>query len=110
MLLAEIAQGEPLALGAAVQPSGKTVHVWAVRADLDPTQIRSNTFEIEWPPKSGRKQEFPEVDRAAWFPLAAAEGKILEGQRVFLSRLAAALGEEAAAVGDEPGPSGRRRP
>ena len=93
--VAGVARGDAvLALGAARQPSGKTVHVWAIQADLDPTQIKSNTFEMEWPPKSGNMRAFPEVDRAAWFPLAVAGEKILKGQRVFLDRLAAALAAE----------------
>lgn len=72
-------------------PSGKIVHAWAVRADFDPTRLRSNTFTIEWPPKSGQLREFPEVDRAAWFTLDEARGKIQPGQRPLLDRLEALL-------------------
>jgi predicted NUDIX family NTP pyrophosphohydrolase len=57
--------GEPLALGSAMQPGGKVVHVWAVQGDWDPVELLSNTFEMEWPPRSGQRQEFPEIDRAA---------------------------------------------
>jgi predicted NUDIX family NTP pyrophosphohydrolase len=75
-------------LGEAVQPSRKRVIAFAAEGDLDVAAIRSNTFEIEWPPRSGRKQSFPEVDRAGWFTLEEAREKILSGQRVFLDRLA----------------------
>lgn len=66
---------------------GKNVHAWAVRGDFDPDLLRSNTFPLEWPPKSGRIQEFPEVDRAAWFPVETARQKILKGQAGFLDQL-----------------------
>ena len=69
------------------QKSGKRVHAWAVEADVDASAVRSNTFALEWPPKSGRMQEFPEIDRAAWFPLPLAREKILASQRPFLDRL-----------------------
>jgi predicted NUDIX family NTP pyrophosphohydrolase len=70
------------------QSSGKVVHAWAIEAgDLDPAAIRSGTFEIEWPPRSGRTASFPEVDRAAWFEWPDAEVKILAGQRPLLERL-----------------------
>ena len=64
-----------LALGQVKHKSGKVVHAWAFRDDCDPTQIKSNTFEIEWPPKSGHRQEFPEIDRADFFDLSAARAK-----------------------------------
>jgi predicted NUDIX family NTP pyrophosphohydrolase len=76
-----------VSLGALRQPGGKVVSTWAVEGDLDVSQISSNTFEIEWPPRSGRTREFPEVDRAGWFDLAAARGKLLRGQVGFLDRL-----------------------
>ena len=66
--------------------SGKTIHAWLVEADLDVSQIVSNTFEIEWPPRSGRMQSFPEVDRAAWFDAATAAIKIHKGQRPILAQ------------------------
>lgn len=69
------------------QRGGKEVVAWAVAADFDPASRRSHTFTMEWPPRSGRRQEFPEVDRAEWFPLAAARRKILEGQRPLLDQL-----------------------
>ena len=78
-----------LALGQVKHKSGKIVHAWAFPGDCDPTQIRSNTFEIEWPPKSGRKQEFPEIDRAQFFDLTTARRKILPAELPLLDRLAA---------------------
>jgi len=84
-------QGHVLSLGSARQPGGKLVHVWAIDDDWDPAQLRSNSFSMEWPPKSGRLQVFPEIDRAGWFALDEARGKILKGQVVFLDRLQAAL-------------------
>jgi predicted NUDIX family NTP pyrophosphohydrolase len=70
------------------QSGGKIVYAWAVEAPgLDPSAIRSNTFSLEWPPRSGKSQEFPEVDRAAWFPLAEARDKILKGQLPLLDQL-----------------------
>jgi len=86
--------GEFIALQPVRQPSGKIVHAWAVRADFDPARLRSNTFTIEWPPKSGRSREFPEVDRAAWFTLDEARKKIQPGQRPLLDQLEALLRRE----------------
>jgi predicted NUDIX family NTP pyrophosphohydrolase len=83
--------GAFLPLGEMRQPSGKIVHAWAVAAEIDVTQIKSNTFEMEWPPKSGKSQEFPEIDKGAWFPIEAAGEKIVKGQRKFLAVLAQAL-------------------
>ena len=85
-------RGKALALGEARQPGGKLVHVWAVEDDWDAAKLRSNSFEMKWPPKSGRRQEFPELDRAAWFTLGEARTKILKGQAVFLDRLEAVIG------------------
>lgn len=79
--------GDPEYLGEIVQASGKRVVAFAMSGDLDVGSIRSNTFEIEWPPRSGRRQRFPEVDRAEWFPLPLAREKILAGQRPLLDRL-----------------------
>ncbi len=73
------------------QPGGKLVYAWAIEGDFDPSEFRSNTFDLEWPPKSGRRQEFPEVDRAAWFPIEAAMIKILHGQQGFITQLLALL-------------------
>ena len=74
------------------QPGGKIVQAWAVEGDWDPALISSNTFEMEWPPRSGRRRIFPEIDRAAWFGIADARRKILKGQAVFVDRLLEALG------------------
>jgi predicted NUDIX family NTP pyrophosphohydrolase len=79
-------------LGELRQPSRKIVHAWAALQDCDPSQIRSNTFTMEWPPKSGRLQEFPEVDRGAWYPTAVAMSKIHRGQVGFILKLRDALG------------------
>jgi predicted NUDIX family NTP pyrophosphohydrolase len=73
------------------QKSGKVVHAWAVEGDLDPDAAASNTFEIEWPPGSGRSRTFPEIDRVAWFDLAEARRRIKPAQGPFLDRLEAAL-------------------
>jgi len=74
------------------QPGGKLVHAWFVAApDLDASAIRSNTFSLEWPPRSGKTREFPEVDRAAWFSLAEARTKILKGQLPLLDELQSKL-------------------
>jgi predicted NUDIX family NTP pyrophosphohydrolase len=75
------------ALAPVKQPGGKIVHAFAVAGDCDASSIRSNTFTLEWPPRSGRRQEFPEVDRAGWFALAAARDKILKGQLPLLDAL-----------------------
>jgi predicted NUDIX family NTP pyrophosphohydrolase len=79
------------ALGSIRQRGGKEVHAWATPADFDPALLRSTTFELEWPPRSGRRQHFPEVDRAAWFSLAEARRRILPAQAPLLDRLEAAL-------------------
>jgi predicted NUDIX family NTP pyrophosphohydrolase len=78
-------------LGTVRQRNGKLVTAWALEADLDVTAISSNTFEIEWPPRSGRRQSFPEIDRAGWFDLAAARRKMIVGQDALLDRLTALL-------------------
>jgi predicted NUDIX family NTP pyrophosphohydrolase len=79
--------GELIALGTVRQKSGKIVRAWALEGDLDPEAIRSNTFVTEWPPRSGRRVEFPEVDRAAWFSLTEARTRINPAQAAFLDRL-----------------------
>jgi predicted NUDIX family NTP pyrophosphohydrolase len=73
------------------QSGGKVVHAWAIEADCDPAQLRSNLFSMEWPPKSGKTQEFPEVDRGAWFNLPEARKRILAAQRGFIEQLVALL-------------------
>ena len=79
--------GEFVPLGEIKQKAGKQVVAFAVEGDLDIAAIVSNSFEMEWPPRSGRKQSFPEIDRAGWFDLETAGEKIIPGQRLFLERL-----------------------
>jgi predicted NUDIX family NTP pyrophosphohydrolase len=86
--------GPALELGEIRQRNGKRVTAWALEGDLDAETITSNTFTIEWPPRSGRRQEFPEIDRAGWFTLDAARVKILAAQAPLLDRLAAAVKTE----------------
>ena len=78
-------------LGEAVMPRSKRVIVFAGEGEIDCAAIRSNSFEIEWPPKSGRRQSFPEIDRAEWFELDQARDRLLKGQHVFLDLLARRL-------------------
>jgi predicted NUDIX family NTP pyrophosphohydrolase len=75
-------------LGEVRQRNGKLVMAWAVEADFDAGSVVSNTFEIEWPPRSGRRQTFPEIDRAEWFDLATAREKMIAGQAALLDLLA----------------------
>jgi predicted NUDIX family NTP pyrophosphohydrolase len=84
------AEGPFEALGSVRQRGGKEVLAWAAAAEFDPAALRSGTFELEWPPRSGRRARFPEVDRAAWFPLDEARRRILPGQAPLLDRLEAA--------------------
>ena len=83
--------GPYLPLGAVHPRSGRTVHAWAFEGSNDPASIRSNLFEIEWPPKSGQRQQFPEIDRADFFTIAEAQNKIITSELVFLHRLAEQL-------------------
>jgi predicted NUDIX family NTP pyrophosphohydrolase len=83
--------GELLELWTVEQRGGKRVRAWAVQGDLDVSQISSNTFEIEWPPRSGRRARFPEIDRAGWFDLRSARGRLVKAQTPFLDRLREAL-------------------
>jgi predicted NUDIX family NTP pyrophosphohydrolase len=69
------------------QTGGKIVHVWAMESDFDPASLKSNLFEMEWPPKSGKRRSFPEVDRASWFDLETAARKILPSQAIVLKHL-----------------------
>ncbi|MFC7011045.1 NUDIX domain-containing protein [Streptomyces viridiviolaceus] len=80
--------GEAVPLGEVRQAGGKTVTAWAVEADLDPATIAPGTFRMEWPPRSGRIEEFPELDRVAWFALDRAREVIVKAQAAFLDRLA----------------------
>lgn len=82
-------EGPALPLGEIRQRGGKLVRAWAVESDADPAALRSNTFELEWPPRSGRVRSFPEVDRAAWFDLGEARRRILPAQAPFLDTLEA---------------------
>ena len=80
-------QGNFIALTPLKQRGGKIVHAWAVEGDVDAESSKSNLFSMEWPPRSGKREEFPEVDRAAWFTLESAKGKILQSQAEFLEEL-----------------------
>lgn len=84
-------KGDPVPLGEARQPSGKVNVVWALEGDLAAGEARSNHFSMEWPPRSGRVQSFPEVDRVGWFTLQAARERAFPSQLPFLDRLAALL-------------------
>jgi predicted NUDIX family NTP pyrophosphohydrolase len=87
--------GPLTALGDIRQRGGKRVRAWALEGDFDPATVRSNTFELEWPPRSGRTQAFPEIDRAAWFGLDEARERLLGAQAPFLDRLREHLGGSA---------------
>lgn len=84
--------GEPAALTPCTQKGGKVIFAFAIAGEVDTRTVRSNTFEMEWPPRSGRMQEFPEIDRADWFSFAVAEEKINPAQRALLAELKAMLG------------------
>ncbi|HEY5332732.1 MAG TPA: NUDIX domain-containing protein [Solirubrobacterales bacterium] len=88
--------GELIELGSVRQRAGKVVDAWGAEGDFDPAALDSNTFEMEWPPRSGREVEFPEVDRADWFDLEAARRKLLPAQSEFLDRLLEHLGRPVA--------------
>ena len=83
--------GAPIPLGSIVQKGGKTVHGWALEGELDPAAAESNTFEMTWPPGSGRRQSFPEIDRVEWFSPAEARRRIKATQIPLIDRLEAAL-------------------
>jgi len=85
----------PLSLGTIVQKGGKIVHAWAIEGDLDPEIAASNTFEMEWPPRSGRRQVFPEIDRVAWFGPADARIRLKPTQVPFVDRLLEAVATPA---------------
>lgn len=93
------ARGPFLPLGEVRQKSGKRIQAWAFAGECDPAQLQSISFEMEWPPRSGRRQAFVEIDRAAWFSLPEARRKLIAGQLPFLDRLQALLA-------DPPGPHG----
>ena len=83
--------GSGIPLGSLRQSGGKQVYIWAVEDDGDPKTLKSNMFSMEWPPQSGRIQQFPEIDSAGWFGLELARKKIIKGQAEFLDRLELAL-------------------
>jgi len=83
--------GEFLPLDSVKQSGGKRVHAWAIEADCDASRVRSNLFSMEWPPKSGKTQEFPEVDRAGWFNIPKARMRIIPAQSGFLDQLISLL-------------------
>jgi predicted NUDIX family NTP pyrophosphohydrolase len=87
---------EPISLGTIAQKGGKVVHGWAIEGDLDPASAASNTFVMEWPPRSGQQQEFAEIDRVAWFAPDEARRRLKPTQIPFVDRLAAIL------AGDDP--------
>jgi predicted NUDIX family NTP pyrophosphohydrolase len=89
----ELPSTQPLPLGSVPQSSGKTVYAWALEGWVDPAGLESNEFEMEWPPRSGERRSYPEVDRAAWFDLATARSKIHKGQVHLLDRLGEVLGD-----------------
>jgi predicted NUDIX family NTP pyrophosphohydrolase len=84
--------GPVVDLGEVRQSSGKRVTAWAIEGDFDPSTLQSNTFTVEWPPRSGRQAEFPEVDRAEWFDLETARAKLVKAQAAFIDALARELG------------------
>lgn len=86
---AEVELRDVAALGDVRQKAGKVVSAWAARGDFDPALLASNTFALEWPPRSGRRQEFPEVDRAAWVGPAEAQRLLIEAQTAFVDRVVA---------------------
>ncbi len=87
--------GDPVPLGEVKQGSSKVNVVWALEADPGEFEVRSNFFDMEWPPRSGKRAQFPEVDRVAWYPLEVAEGKLFGSQRPFLARLLQLAGPQA---------------
>ncbi len=85
--------GDVITLRPMRQPGGKLVYTWAIRSNFNAAALKSNTFFMEWPPKSGRQQEFPEVDKAEWFSIEVAKRKILRGQVNFIEQLQEKLGK-----------------
>src|SRR5437879_5008751 len=101
LLMFRLRNGEPEVL--LVHPGGpfwakKVVHAWAVEGDCDPAQLHSNLFSLEWPPKSGKQQQFPEVDRAEWFSVRVALQKIIPAQRWFVAQLVTIRGTDREAT------------
>ena len=87
------ADGNFIELTPVKQKSGKLVYAWALQKDIDPAAIKSNSFELDWPPRSGIKKSFPEIDRAAWFTMDEARNKIIGGQAPLINELEAKLNE-----------------
>jgi predicted NUDIX family NTP pyrophosphohydrolase len=98
----EVPDGKAIELGQFKVTSSKMLAVWAIEGDLDTKHVKSNMFEMEWPPRSGNKQEFPEADKAEWFSVAAARAKLVKGQVSILDKLADELGVEISDVPPEP--------
>lgn len=96
------ADGPFMELTPVTQPGGKVVQAWAFEGDCDPTAVKSNTFWMEWPPRSGKRQAFPEVDRAAWFDLEEAKERILKGQVGLLVELQHKLSSDRASTTAHP--------
>ena len=92
---ADVGDAPMVDLGSVRQKSGKVVTAWGVEAEFDVTTLVSNVFELEWPPRSGVRREYPEVDRAEWFGVEAAREKINSAQAAFVDRLVARLAEES---------------
>jgi predicted NUDIX family NTP pyrophosphohydrolase len=92
-------EGAVTDLGQVRQSGGKTVRAWAVEGQVDPAAVKPGSFSLEWPPRSGRRQEFPEVDRVAWFTPDEARAKLVRAQTAFVDRLVASLESGAAADG-----------
>jgi predicted NUDIX family NTP pyrophosphohydrolase len=92
--------GRFLPLGELAQRGGKVVTAFALERDFDPLTLRSNSFELEWPPRSGRRRSFPEIDRAQWFSPPEAQSRILASQQPFIQRLLAALGGGSSVRGE----------
>jgi predicted NUDIX family NTP pyrophosphohydrolase len=90
--------GRPIELGSIVQKGGKTVHGWAIEGDLDPALAVSNSFELVWPPRSGRLETFPEIDRVEWFGAVEARSRIKETQVPLLDRLDAVIARATGTV------------
>ena len=94
--------GEVIDLGTVRQKAGKVVQAWAAEGDFDPSQLSSNTFTMQWPPRSGREQTFPEVDRAGWFSPEVAREKLIPAQATFVDRLLERLADRPPAPSDAP--------
>ena len=92
----EVPKGDPVPLSPVKQPSRKVIHAWYLKGDVDAAAVRSNMFEMEWPPKSGKTQAFPEVDKAAWYGFRDAKTKLHKGQVPILEQLEHALGLQPA--------------